>query len=271
MDVKQFESPLANLVRRTSARRRKQPQTGQYAYYPSQNPPTNLYLDIERVHNNITTTTPHSPLLHSHFARDSVDTASSYDDTPVIRSSTVSRDIYGDHLRDDNDHSDYGYRYFEDDVDDRNVYFGATSLRDSWGSTDTLRDPESTRHLSDSLRPSQERYPQQVEGPPPPSVFVSLRDADATTIGVERTPVVRPVINFSRPIREVGHPQHAGERVTPQLPPDMREQKLKVLERNAKRGMARSSSPMVPLSPFAQTSMHRVGSLNGSSSGTPSL
>jgi len=54
-----------------------------------------------------------------------------------------------------------------------------------------------------------------------------------------RIPVVKPgMANFSRPIREPAHPEYAvamGESVAPQLPPDMREQKMKVLERNAKR------------------------------------
>jgi len=319
LDLKQSESPLANLVRRTSSRRRKgreQPQPTaespeQYAYYPSQHAPTNsndgtqpkLYLDIERIHS--TTTTPHSPLLHSHFARDSIATASSYDDNSYlytnssgVRSSTISCDNYGDRLRSSpDDRSDYDYRYFEDDTDDKNMYLGARSggppLRDSWRSTDTdatFRKPENfatSGHLSNDLRPPSSQHPQQVEGPLPPvslpSVLISLHDPqinNTTAVRDGRMPVVKPVINFSRPIHEAGRPEHAGamgERVTPQLPPDMRDQKLKVLERNARRAMARSSSPsgsMKPRSPPSQTSMYMNGSVSvqdGSNSGTPSF
>ncbi|KAF8807153.1 hypothetical protein BYT27DRAFT_7189242 [Phlegmacium glaucopus] len=334
LDLKQSESPLANLVRRTSSRRRKGPEQSQqlqqtaespdqYAYYPSQQsydsyynddsiPPTKsndgtqplnqqmkLYLDIERTHS--TATTPHSPLLHSHFARDSIATASSYDDnsylytdTPGVRSSMISRDIYEDRLGSSPDnHSDYDY--FEDD---RNVHLGATSggpsLRDSWRSTDTdatFPKPENfatSRHLSNDLHPpsSQQEQHLQVEGHLSPvslpSVLVSLHDppinniVDAAAIRDGHIPVVKPVANLSRPIHEAGQPEHAGamgERVTPQLPPDMREQKLKVLERNARRGMARSSSPggsMKSRSPLSQTSMYIDGSVsvqNGSNSG----
>lgn len=225
LDLKQSESPLSSLVRRTSSRRRQAPEQPQYAYYPS-------------AHH-----IPHSPLLHSHFARDSIATASSYDDNSNgVRSSTISRDVYGDHLGSSpDDHSDFRYPYFEDDTDDG--LLRGPSLRDSWCSTATdATSHTTTRHLSNVFRPQQE---QQVEDPPTPvpSVLVSLHDPPMNNIGdTGRILVVKPITNFSRPIREAGQQAAMGQRVMPQLPPNMREQKLKVLERNARRGMP--SSPM---------------------------
>ena len=295
-DLQQSHSPLANLVRRTSSRRIKgreqshwqQPEPiAEYDDSASPNDGRNqqkmLYLDIERTLSSSTLSAPHSPLLHTHFARDSTATASSFDDnsyldtdTPCVRSSSSPED-----------HSDYDYGYFEDDAGDTNVYVdaGGPMLRDPWLSTNK---PDVDFHNSSSsgARPSpsqQEQHSQHVKNAPPsvPSVIISLHDPPVNnsvdTATIRDGPIVKPVTNFSRPIRESGQPEHTGamgERVTPQLPPDMREQKLKVLERNARRGMAKSSGEsMKTWSPLSQTSMYinALSIRDGNSSGTPSL
>ena len=293
-DLQQSHSPLANLVRRTSSRRIKGREQSHWRQpepiteHDDSAPPNDgrnqqkmLYLDIERTLSSSTLSAPHSPLLHTHFARDSIATASSFDDnsyldtdTPCVRSSS-SPD------------SDYDYRYFEDDAGDRNVYVdaGGPSLRDPWCSTDK---PDVIFHnysSSDACpsSPQQEQHPQHVKNTSPsvPSVFISLHDPpmnnSVDTATIRDGPIIKPVTNFSRPIRESGQPEHTsamGERVTPQLPPDMREQKLKVLERNARRGMAKSSGEsMKTWSPLSQTSMYMdaLSIQDGSNSGTPSL
>ena len=292
-DLQQSHSPLADLVRRTSSKRIKgreqfhwqQPVPIAEHATPNdvRNQQKTLYLDIESTLSTSTLSAPHSPLLHTHFARDSIATASSFDgnsyldsDTSCVRSSSFP-----------DDHSDYDYRYFEDDPEDRSVYSeaGGPELHDSWRSTDS---PDAIFHNYSSSDahpspPQQEQHPQQVKNAPAsvPSLFISLHDppmgnsVDTTTI--RDGPIVKPVTNFSRPIRESGQPEHTGamgERVTPQLPPDMREQKLKVLERNARRGMARSSDEsMKPRSPLSQSStyMDALSIQDGGSSGTPSL
>jgi hypothetical protein len=287
-DLHQSHSPLANLARRTSSRRIKgreqfhwqQPEP--IAEHDDSAPPNHgrnqqkmPYLDIESTLSSSALSAPHSPLLHTHFARDSIATASSFDDnsyldtdTPGVRSSSSP-----------DDHSDYDYRYFEDDAGDRNVYVeaGVPSLRDPWPSTDKL-DAIFHNYSSSDGRPSppQEQH-QQAKNPSPsvPSVFISLHDNNVDTATIRDGPIVKPVTNFSRPIRESGQPEHTGamgERVTPQLPPDMREQKLKVLERNARRGKS-SGENMKTRSPLSQTStyMDTLSIQDGSSSGTPPL
>ncbi|PPQ90445.1 hypothetical protein CVT25_014963 [Psilocybe cyanescens] len=205
-----------------------------------------------------------SPLLHSHFARDSYATASISDahsywdpDSSGARSSTqsnyrqssrrVTREGDGDF---DDESSEYGrYQYFADDTS--SMYSTNASqgpaLRDSWNSTAT----GATVRRPDYYIPSADiRGKNQMVGSvvPTPTVVVTEEGIDGTERVVERSssmlrpgpgraPVVQPVTaNFSRPVRESRHPRHAqGERVKVQLPPDMREQKLKVLERNARR------------------------------------
>ena len=293
LDMNQSESPLANLVRRTSTRRRKQeprPTPEPYVQNNSLSPTESIRSQNQQIepHLDIESTVPQSPLLHSHFARGSIATASSYDDNSYIYTDMSSTD----------GHSDYGYQYSESDTDDRNLYTEATSrgpvLHDSYSI-----DPDATAfHLenfanSNDLHllssPPCRQYPQQVQDPLPsvplPSVVISLHDPpmnngiDTTTIRNGRIPVVKPVKNFSRPIREVGQPEHAsaiGERVAPQLPPGMRQQKLKVLERNAsRRGMGRSSSTsesMKVRSPLSQSNTNESLSIkNGNDSGTSSI
>jgi hypothetical protein len=287
-NLQQSHSPLANFVRRTSSRRLKgreqfhwqQPE--QIAEYDSA-PPNDrrnqqkmLYVDTKGTLSSSTSSAPHSPLLHTHFARDSIATASSFDDNSYLDTRSGS---FPD------DHSDYDYRHFED-ARDRNIYVepGAPSLRDPWRSTDKPAAIFHNYSFSDAAPspPQQEQHPQVKNAPPSvPAVFISLHDPSTNngvdTAAIRGGPIVKPVTNFSRPIRESGQLEYTsamGERVTPQLPPDMREQKLKVLERNARRGMAKSSGEsMKTRSPLSQTSMYMdaLSIQDGSSSGTPSL
>lgn len=257
LDLKQSQSPLANLVRRTSSRRVKGRQSQWQEDDLASNQQKMLYLDIE--HSLI----PQSPLLHTHFARDSTATASSFDDNSCLDTSVRS--------------SNYGFGYFEDDTEDRDKPDVTVHNLESF---------PNIQHLSNDTHPSpsqQERDPRQVKGTPPSvaSVFISLHDppmnnsVDSATI--RDGPIVKPVTNFSRPIHKSGQPEHAGamgERVMPQLPPDMRKQKLKVLERNARRGVATSPTESIKArSPLSQTTtdMDALSIQNGSNPGTPSL
>ena len=295
-DLQQSRSPLADLVRRTSSRRIKEREqfhwqqpvpVAEHDDSASPNDVRNqqkkLYLDVKSTLSGSTLSAPHSPLLHTHFARDSTATASSFDDNSFLDTDTSCVRFSSS----PDDHSDYDYQYSEDDSGNRNIYLeaGGPSLRDPWRSTDNHGAIFHNYSASDahSSPPQQEQHPQQVKiAPPPvPPVFVSLHDPpmnnSAETATIRDGPIVKPITNFSRPIRESGQLEHTGamgERVMPQLPPDMREQKLKVLERNAKRSMAKSSDEsMKTRSPLSQSSMYMdaLSIRDGSSFGTPSL
>ena len=278
-NLQQPHSPLANLVRRTSSRRIKgrehhwqQPEPIADSGPPNDGRNQQNMLNLDTLSSNLSA--PHSPLLHTHFARDSIATTSSFDDNSYLDTHSGSSP----------DDSDYDYGHFED-ARDSNVYMeaGVPSLRNSWHSTDN---PAAIvrNYSSSDARPSppQQEHPQVKNAPPSvPSVFISLHDPsmdnNVDTVTIRGGPIVKPVTNFSRPIRESGQPEHTsamGERVTPQLPPDMREQKLKVLERNASRSLAKSSGESMKIrSPLSQTSMYMdtLSIQDGSSSGTPSL
>lgn len=230
----------------------------------------NLRLDIQP-QTSMTSTALHSPLLHSHFARHSTATASlsegsSYYDHDLsdTRSSTGNPDSPASSRSsrnpyDENDGfdrtSEYDrYRYFADDTS--SMYSNVTSkgggpaLRDSWTSTATgatMRRPDhynNVRQGEGAYTPYGEDVPSVVVSAPDIVVVEPENQPPASRGG--RVPVVKPVVaNFSRPIRELAHPEYAvamGESVTPQLPPDMREQKMKVLERNAKRAPSPNES-----------------------------
>ena len=149
---------------------------------------------------------PASPLLHSHFARASIATASSSDDRSRYSNSQQSETSY----RDDESYREE-YEYFRDD-DGSSVYSQSTqggfgtgpALRDSWNSTatgGTIQRGDYNTAATVERRPS-----------------MPLRAVTAAT-------------TYSNASVDVG--MHSeGVRVTPQLPADMREQKRKVLERN---------------------------------------
>ncbi|KAH9487187.1 Mitosis inhibitor nif1 [Psilocybe cubensis] len=241
-----------------------------YYYEPHDSPPrrqmANLSLKVDTSGDNLLASNGlPSPLLHSHFARDSYATASISDqhsywdpDTSGTRSSTQSsnykqssrratREGEGDF---DDERSDYGrYDYFVDDSS--SMYSSSPSqgpaLRDSWNSTAT----GATVRRPDYYIPNADiRGENQLTGSsgPTPTVVVTEEGIDGAERVVERSssvlrpgpgraPIVQPVTaNFSRPVRESSHPGHAqGERVKVQVPQEMRDQKLKVLERNARR------------------------------------
>lgn len=245
-----------------------------YATANTREPPrrqvANLRLDIQP-QTSLTSTALHSPLLHSHFARYSTATASSlegssyYDhDASETHSSTGShqylnldssasfRNPYDEYDGFDGDRD----RYFGDDAS--SMYSNATSrgegpaLRDSWTSTATDATMRRPDHYDNARQDEGERHRAYSENVPsvvvsaPDIVVVEPESQPSAPRGGGRVPVVKPVVaNFSRPIRESAHPEYAvamGESVTPQLPPDMREQKMKVLERNAKRAPSPNES-----------------------------
>lgn len=88
-----------------------------------------------------------------------------------------------------------------------------------------------------------------------PTVVVSSPDDNASSLH-GRAPVIRPVVaNFSRPMRDSGQWRRAdaiAERVTPQLPPQMRDQKKAVLERNVSRRTASVATTDYKPSPLSK-------------------
>ena len=262
----------------------------------------NLRLDIQP-QTSLTSNALHSPLLHSHFARLSTATTVSegnsyYDqDLTGIRSSTgseqylnpeslSSRSSRNPYDEDDgfDDANEYDkYRYFADDTS--SMYSNTTSrggpaLRESWTSTATGATMRGRDRYGDARQGAYTPYGENV-----PNVVVSAPDIvvvepenQSSVPRGGRVPVMKPgMANFSRPIREPAHPEYAvamGESVAPQLPPDMREQKMKVLERNAKRtpspngGWQTSAGDSSGRSTMSE-STSRVG--QGSNMGGPSL
>ncbi|CAA7264661.1 unnamed protein product [Cyclocybe aegerita] len=218
----------------------------------------NLRLEIKP---NAMAETLHSPLLHSHFARDSVATASDmnsyYGDMDSARTGRASSHSPSRSARSPTGSAmefDAG-RYFADDassVYSNTTALGGPALRDSWRSTDT---GGTVRRPDGDYRDS---------GAGLPSVVVSSAEQDgAYAIGggvgqqvkAGRTPIVKPVTaNFSRPVREAARPEQeaVGERVQVQVPADMREQKKAVLERNARRGNLEASPQPYMRSPLAR-------------------
>ncbi|RDB29611.1 Protein DSF2 [Hypsizygus marmoreus] len=227
-----FHSPLDSLVRRTSARK-PEPSTNNLSLDPHRTPPRQQQLHPQR--------SPASPLLHSHFARDSVATASSTDNNSYLdssRTSVDSRTVYHD--------PELEYRYY----DDESIYSNNTgpALRDSWqsaGTSDTLRGGANTSHFNLGTTPSQTHFNEAPRPPSPPSpsspvptVIVSS-PTDPSEISAYptrggRAPIVKPITdNFSRPVR-------------PLITPEAEEQKRRVLERNARRGTSPSTSHREP-------------------------
>lgn len=99
-----------------------------------------------------------------------------------------------------------------------------------------------------------------------PTVIVSSPD-DNPPILRGRAPMIKPVMaNFSRPLRDSGQWHGAdaiAERVTPQLPPHMRDQKRAVLERNATKQTSKTAS-------IVSTSSYKPSPLSKEMIGRPS-
>lgn len=252
-----------------SASNPNDPYTTANTREPPRRQMVNLRLDIQP-QTSLTSTILHSPLLHSHFARHSTATASSsegssdYDhDASEIRSSTgLNPDSPGSFSNPYGEDDDFDgtneydrYRYSADDTS--SVYSNATSrgagpaLRDSWSSTatgTTMRRPDHYNNAHQDEGEHRRAYGGNVPSVviSAPNIVVVEPESQPLASRGGRVPVVKPVVaNFSKPIREPAHPEYAvamGESVTPQLPPDMREQKMKVLERNAKRAPSPNES-----------------------------
>ncbi|KAF9448841.1 hypothetical protein P691DRAFT_813499 [Macrolepiota fuliginosa MF-IS2] len=258
----QHASPLDSLVRKTSKRARAAVQSTTSHQYPfslidsystmrtsqdeDEGEPYGGYVEefpltLPR-HPLSQQQSPTSPLLHGHFARQSVATVSgSYTDT---RTSMDSRNAY----------QELEYRYH----DDESIYSQndppPPAIRDSWRSGVSSRStrpydpdiPTSSKFLNHNSNP---QPPAMTLEPPRsqqwtsvvPTVVVSSPDVDNSGNRSGRAPVVRPITsNFSRPVRP-SQPD-APQQVTapPPLPPNSDEQKRRVLERNATRATSQT-------------------------------
>lgn len=218
--------------------------------HPQHKPNLVLNLDQSRP---ITPDTPHSPLLHSHFP---------------TRDSVVSGSTYYDDSFDSGSHPD-SLSY--DAIDEHPQFSSVNTWRDSSkpqsGSGDggngrglpaEVQQKSYVRQADDRGRSNLNRpvvsqgsdlrhsdfldyYLDRTDGSGEdflelPTVIVSSPDDNPSMLR-GRAPMIKPVMaNFSRPLRDSGQWHGAdaiAERVTPQLPPHMREKKRAVLERNA--------------------------------------
>ncbi|KAF5356194.1 hypothetical protein D9756_004309 [Leucocoprinus leucothites] len=272
----QHSSPLDTLVRRTSAKRARavvqSTASQQYpasvidAYTASSPPPSQdeLYPDTDPsfVYQQ-QQQPPSSPLLHSHFARNSTATASMTGSYSDLRSSMDSRNAYQE--------LEYRYRGDEESVYSQ-VDSLSPALRDSWRSgvsTRTVRpdEPAVPHGASTKSARAPAVSPEAGSGwttTAVPTVVVSSPDADnsshASQAQAGRMPVVRPITsNFSRPVRpsqqQFNIPQQQAVTVPPPLPQDASDQKRRVLERNANRAASNSPSPQQPQQSHSQEQM----------------
>lgn len=234
MPAYKLHSPLESLARHTSARK-PQPSTPPYSPEPTDADTQyaytqTLYYDPQSTPPRQATERhypPNSPLLHSHFARDSTATASSNDNNSYlhsIRTSIESRNVYQD--------PELEYRYY----DDESIYSDNTgpALRDSWQShatSGTVRGGAYATNFGGVKPIANNMSGSQPPSPISPVPTVIVSSPSDTPVNPEytnragRTPIVKPITsNFSRPVR----PPIIG-------PPLDNEQKRRVLERNARR------------------------------------
>ncbi|KAF5370762.1 hypothetical protein D9758_002120 [Tetrapyrgos nigripes] len=267
------DSPLDTLVRRTSSRRAKHPpsalsnaasypppagtSSSYFPYNPQQHDHSEAQLSVSTPpragHRNYPNPniSPVSPLLHSHFARDSVATNSSRDNNSFLdfsnRESVDSRNIYQENI---------GYAYY----DDASVYSDNSALRDSWQSGGTIGPGSALDHsgsdrrgMGSSFRTDTPDSPHSPDSPVPTVVITMEHEMPVVSPGAGRVPIVRPrgasVSNFSRPS------------AAPVLMP-AEEQKQMVLQRNASRRN---------LSNHPSSSNHSVSSYPSPSSSSPSF
>ena len=221
-------SPLDSLVRRTSARRAHTPGHFSHTQYPLPSPLPHHQLS------------PASPLLHGHFARDSIATASSNGDTSEFypsstRTSIDSRIVYPAlHQH-----------------DDESIYSNATglALRESWQSATTSRTTRDRREYTETLEDiipdsnptyysQHDPYPSFSSNAPVPTVVVSSPNRAG------RTPIMGPTgYNFSRPVRPLLSSILQDE-----------QQKRRVVERNMRRAPSPSTTRHTPSSPHTSSS-----------------
>ncbi|KAF8872708.1 hypothetical protein CPB84DRAFT_1854315 [Gymnopilus junonius] len=180
-----------------------------------------------------------SPLLHSHFVRDSFATASSSDNY-----SNWDPEYSGREYRTSSsptNEGDHGKSFAADtDMSWRGSSAGIIlpASRNSAASNTTIHRPDDFAPNSNS----QTSFEPRTSKLSPPSIVISAetivqRQASASREGPGKALLVKPLLTpgFSTSI-----PHSEGQRATPQLPPDMKEQKIKVLERNIKRQRSRS-------------------------------
>lgn len=212
---------------------------------PSQQKLANLALNLDQSRPSISSDVLHSPLLHSLFpTRDSVlSGASGYDDSfddgcqlDSLPYDGIDEQRLVGTWRSSSDLPSSGSK--------GQGFIVNTFANDRSG---TMVNRVSDIHLSDFLdyqsdQPNRDRGEDVFELP---TVIVSSPDNNPSVLH-GRTPVVKPVVaNFSRPMRDSGQWRRAdaiAERVTPQLPPHMRDQKKAVLERIATRQTTKTST-----------------------------
>lgn len=238
-------SPLDSLVRRTSARRTHN------AGYPVQHThltsslaplPETPPRHVPQYHQQLS---PASPLLHGHFARDSVATTSSSGDNSYLNStrSSVDSRIVDQEL----DH-----RF----CDDESIYSDVTgpALRDSWKIAVASSTPMGRRKYAenledDTLNSNPTCYSQQQSYPSfssvPTLIVSSPNDSTEATehSRAGRMPIMGPTgLNFSRPVR----PPLSST-------PEDEQQKRRVLERNVRRAPSPSVTQMPGFNDQCQT------------------
>ncbi|TFK18799.1 hypothetical protein FA15DRAFT_709552 [Coprinopsis marcescibilis] len=250
------ESPLATLVRRTSSKRLKKQIPSRLQQTGSATPPTITLTEEdeeepyqEAVFRGQFTQPLPSPLLHGHFGRDSVASASSFGGNSLLESSSHGSRVqsysstaypeseleyyYGD---DAYEHSAYEESIYTDDM--------TGAVRDSWHSNEAVSQSDPRRFTIETnhdMRMDRNQAWADNNVPPSPTlaipaVVVSSPDggepAEPTPL-TGRARVVHPSsVNYSRP--------HISARPPPV--DNLEEQKRQVLLRNAGRRKGQSSS-----------------------------
>ncbi|KAF5314110.1 hypothetical protein D9611_006948 [Ephemerocybe angulata] len=268
------ESPLSTLVRRASSRRKPPPSLDTSGQRLVQTPAITFQYDYAedtpqfQDNSSDTFKPPHSPLLHGHFARDSVATASDYEGNSYLESASPnstrthsfsSSNAYAD--------SELDYRYHYDNAYEESVYSQpdmtntnsrGAALRDSWNSTATtstvrpgtrLEGGQDGQYISTNQvwgdgEQQQHQYTSREEDNGYYNDYndyfgsAATGDVRATSPAVQqhtagRTPIVKPVsANFSRPVRPAVEVDQALE-----------ERKRQVLLRNLSRQGSKSPTP----------------------------
>ena len=214
----------------------------------------NLYLSIDHITRTpITSNTLPSPLLHSHFPgyRDSMASGNSYYDDSFDAGSHMAKPPSPSPY-DGVDHYDNASWTPEYGASGGGTFIGAAPMDDITDTETVLEPPlkDRTIRASDFVDFYTSQPEEDEDETSLPTVIVSSAEETSSAVRGGRAPVVKPVLaNFSRPMRESGQWRQAdalAERVTPQLPPDMREQKKAVLERNAPRKSGASHAHYTP-------------------------
>ncbi|KAJ7033730.1 hypothetical protein C8F04DRAFT_1039260 [Mycena alexandri] len=232
----QHSSPLDTLVRKTSTRKpnnlssHEQIQAArEQRRYPQGLPQLNT---TERQPYQVHHAAPSSPLLHSHFNRQSNATwASSNDNSSYL---DLSRDENHNVVQE----VEYGYGNDYDMSSPETDHASSPALRDSWQSSG---DAHTIRPVEDG------------DWPAVPTVMISEPEQMGYRAG--KTPIIRPTTaNFSRPARSAVEVPMEWEN----------EQKQRVLERNASRRTLLRRPPSLrsgsPVSLYSTYSFYQLDS-----------